>query len=70
MFKRNKKGQSTMEYVIMATAVMAVIIGFVASDNSPFRSKLNSLLGQAANDMDSSYGKLSDSHSPLAGGTE
>ena len=38
---RNKKGQSTLEYIILVTAVIVVILALVFSDSSPFRTNLN-----------------------------
>ena len=41
MFIKKKKGQSTVEYIILVTAVIAVIIVFVNSNSSLFRRSLN-----------------------------
>ena len=41
---RHKKGQSTLEYILLVTAVLLVIIGFVASGNSPFKAAVNQTL--------------------------
>ena len=36
MHIKNKRGQSTVEYILLVTAVVGVVIAFVASGNSPF----------------------------------
>ena len=38
---KNKKGQSTLEYIILVTAVIMVIISFLVGTNSPFKTQLN-----------------------------
>ncbi|MBF0594635.1 MAG: class III signal peptide-containing protein [Candidatus Omnitrophica bacterium] len=50
--KRKKKtGQSTLEYIILVTAVIVIVIGLVVSPQSPFRSKLNSTFNTAISKM-------------------
>lgn len=51
MFKYTKTntGQSTVEYIILVTAVIAVIILFVANQKGGFQEYLNNLTGTAAN---------------------
>lgn len=46
MFKhiKKQKGQSTVEYIVLVTAVVAVLLLFLANGNSPFNQKLNSTL--------------------------
>lgn len=39
--KRNKKGQSTLEYIILITAVIVVVIGLVVSKTGPFQKAVN-----------------------------
>jgi Flp pilus assembly pilin Flp len=63
MYIKNKRGQSTVEYVLLVTAVLAVIIAFVSgSGNGGFQSQLNTTLNQATNEMNSEAGRLSTSH--------
>jgi len=62
MYIKNKRGQSTVEYVLLVTAVLAVIIAFVTSKNGAFQGQLNSTLGTTANDMNTISGTLSASH--------
>lgn len=56
--KKNVKAQSTLEYVILATAVIVVILFLVLSDNSPFKSTLNSTLNTSIGHMNTLSGKL------------
>lgn len=64
MFKnlqRKKKGQSTLEYIILVTAVIAIIIIFLGPSGI-FRSAYNKTLTYGTNGMDSMANKLSASH--------
>lgn len=58
MLLKKKKGQSTVEYIILVTAVVAVIILFVANDNSVFRQRVNQTYDIATNEMVNMAGKL------------
>jgi len=63
MFKRNnKKGQSTIEYVVLATAVIAVILSLVIGDNAPFQAKLETTVNTAIDDMGNMGDRLSHSY--------
>jgi len=42
--RKRKKGQSTLEYIILVVAVVAVIVGFVASKDGIFQTSLNTTL--------------------------
>jgi len=59
---KNKKGQSTVEYVLLVTAVLAVIIALVTSKNGGFQTTLNSTLNTATADMSTEVGALDTSH--------
>lgn len=59
---RNRKGQSTVEYIILVTAVIAVIIVFVFNPNSPFRQRVNQTFDQATNSMTNMSERLSNSY--------
>lgn len=48
---QKRKGQSTVEYIILVAAVIAVILVFVAAPGSPFRNAFNSTLTQGTNGM-------------------
>ena len=63
MFK-NKKGQSTLEYIILVTAVVAIILVFLGP-SGVFRSRLNQTLGDATNGMLNMAGRLGTSY-PLS----
>jgi hypothetical protein len=41
---KNKKGQSTLEYIILVTAVIVVIISFLVAPTSPFKQQLNTTI--------------------------
>lgn len=58
---RNKKGQSTLEYVILVAGVIIVIIWFVGNSGSPFQNSLNSTLQSATNGMEDMANRLSGS---------
>ena len=58
---RNKKGQSTLEYVILVAGVIIVIIWFVGNSGSPFQTALNQSLQQATNGMEDMANRLSNS---------
>ena len=64
MFKnlhRKKKGQSTLEYIIMVTGVVAVLIIFLGQ-GGPFAGAFNKTLTYGTNGMDSMANKLGASH--------
>ena len=62
MHIKNKRGQSTVEYVLLVTAVLVVIIAFVSTKNGGFQGQLNSSLNAVASDINSMGDKLSSSH--------
>jgi uncharacterized protein (UPF0333 family) len=63
MHIKNKRGQSTVEYILLVTAVVAVMIVFATSNNSGgFRGQLNGVLSTAANGMNSEMDELNKSH--------
>ena len=45
---KTNKGQSTLEYVLLVTAVLVVIIAWVAGPNSPFKQAVNTTLYNAS----------------------
>ena len=63
MFK-NKKGQSTLEYIILVTAVVAIILVFLGPTGI-FRSRLNQTLDSATNTMVNMAGRVSTAY-PLS----
>jgi len=62
MSRGHKKGQSTLEYVLLVTAVIVVIIWLVVSPTSPFRNTLNSTLNSSIGGMETMAGRLNNSH--------
>ncbi len=55
---KNKRGQSTLEYIILMTAVVVAIIAFVISPNSPFKTALNDTLKGGMNAMNVQGAKI------------
>ena len=45
------KGQSTVEYILLVTAVVAVIILFTVGKNSLFQTRLTNVFNQTSQDM-------------------
>jgi len=48
---RSHKGQSTVEYILLVTAVVAVVILFTAGNGSIFQQRLNSVFNTTTQDM-------------------
>jgi hypothetical protein len=72
MHIKNKRGQSTVEYILLMTAVVAVIIALVAGNNSVFQQTLFNTANTAVSDMGVGVDALSNSHAPnpnATGGT-
>ena len=46
-----RKGQSTVEYILLVTAVVAVIILFTVGNGSLFQTRLSSVFNQTTQDM-------------------
>ena len=59
--KRKKKGQTTIEYIIVITGVIAVIIIFFGP-SGPFRTAYNNTMSYGTNGMDSMANRLNTSH--------
>ena len=69
MHIKNKRGQSTVEYILLVTAVVGVMIVFTTNKNGVFQTKLNSVLGNVADDMDTGATGLHSSHQPTTAQT-
>ena len=67
MHIRNKRGQSTVEYILLVTAVVAVIIAFVTGNNSIFKTQITSTLNQTTNQINVESGYFAGSHNSPAG---
>jgi len=61
MYKINKRGQSTVEYVLLVAAVIAVMIAFTTKPNSGIQGELNTTLNAAVGQMSELGGRLSAS---------
>ena len=57
--RMKKKGQSTIEYLILVAVVVAVFIAFL---NGVFREQYNQALAQGSNGLLTQAGRLSNSH--------
>ncbi len=58
MFNK-RKGQSTVEYIILVTAVVSVAILFLVNPNSPFQKKVGSSLNSVTSQMNVMADRLS-----------
>ena len=61
MHKINKRGQSTVEYILLVAAVIAVMVAFTTNSGTGVQKQLNITLDTAANQMSDVAGRLSDS---------
>jgi hypothetical protein len=61
MSRGHKRGQSTLEYVLLVTAVIVVIIWLVVAPNSPFRATVNGTMMNSLNAMNVMSNRLSGS---------
>jgi Flp pilus assembly pilin Flp len=57
MVKRNRKGQSTLEYILLVTAVLVVLISLLGSGGF-FQTALNGTLTQPMTQMNSISNRL------------
>jgi Flp pilus assembly pilin Flp len=48
---RAHKGQSTVEYILLVTAVVLVIVLFTTGNGSLFQQRLNTVFNQTTQDM-------------------
>jgi len=55
-----QKGQSTVEYILLVTAVIAVVILFTAGDRSLFQQRLNSVFNTTTQDLLNVASRLQD----------
>ena len=61
---RDCKGQSTVEYVLLVTAVIAVVILFANPTKGIFPQRLNQVLNQTTQDMLNVATYLQDNAAP------
>jgi hypothetical protein len=63
MHIKNKRGQSTVEYILLVTAVVAVIIAFESGNGSgTFKNTLSDTLNSATQDISSMQDRLTQGH--------
>lgn len=62
---RKKKGQSTLEYIILVTGVIAILIIFLNPNNGLFMNSFNAALQSGTNGMVNMADRLAGSR-PLA----
>ena len=48
---KKKIGQSTVEYLLLFTAVVAILIAFLISPSSPFHQRVNQTLTEGTDGM-------------------
>jgi hypothetical protein len=65
---RKRKGQSTLEYIILVTAVIVVIISFLVSPSSPFKNQLNTTLNDTVGHLDTMTIRLGNSMGNIVSG--
>ncbi len=58
--KKRKKGQSTVEYIILVAAVVAALFLFL-NDGGPFRTAFNQTLTEGINGMTDMANRLASS---------
>ena len=64
---RKTKGQSTVEYILLVTAVIGVMIFFLTNKNGGLQGKLNSTVDTAANSIGNMSDRLDRSHAASNG---
>jgi hypothetical protein len=67
MHIKNKRGQSTVEYILLVTAVVAVMILFTTSQSGPLQTTLNTTLGTATDQMGHMSDAFAKSHFGING---
>ena len=62
MHIKNKRGQSTVEYVLLVTAVVAVMIAFVTNNKTGLQAQLNTTLLATTNEINNVGQSYTGSH--------
>ncbi len=55
---KDQKAQSTIEYILLVTAVIAVVIIFTTGNRSIFQKRLNNVLDVSTNSMENAAGRF------------
>lgn len=61
---RKKKGQSTLEYIILVAGVVAILIVFLGP-GGVFSTAVTGTLTEGTDDMEDIAGRLADSHAAV-----
>ncbi len=64
---KDNKGQSTIEYIVLVTAVIAIIILFMTGQNSIFGNKMTNTYCTTVEGIAEKAGTLSETHNSQAG---
>jgi Flp pilus assembly pilin Flp len=67
MYKINKRGQSTVEYVLLVAAVIAVMIAFTTNKSTGLQQHLNATLDSATGQMDTMSDKFAGAYNASSG---
>lgn len=59
--KNKKKGQSTLEYIVLVTGVIAILIVFLRPGNGIFNTAFNQTLSSGTNGMTDMANRLATS---------
>lgn len=59
---RKKKGQSTLEYIVLVTGVIAILLFFLNPTTGVFNTRFNQTLGDATGSMTNMAGRLNSSY--------
>ena len=57
-------GQSTVEYIVLVAAVIAVAIAFMTSSGGPFQTKLNDTMDRVTSQMSNMADRLGNASAP------
>ncbi|MBI3314680.1 MAG: hypothetical protein HYZ86_01885 [Candidatus Omnitrophica bacterium] len=61
---RHGSGQSTVEYILLATAVIAVMVLFTTGNDSVFKARLSNAFNAAADSISDMGNRLKNSEGP------
>ena len=63
---RKDQGQSTVEYILLVTAVVLVVVLFTTGKDNLFSTRLNSVFNTATQDMLNVSTRLQDNAAPTS----